>query len=111
MKKGVIFLFVVITGTFIIAGNGWPFRCGTGLVRSGYTKIQVLLTCGEPTSKEQICIEQHPDTGICINKGELWYYNCGDNDFFYALTFDENGILRKENTAGRGIGMSDCRGK
>jgi hypothetical protein len=111
MTKAVFSLSIVIAGTLIMAGNGWSFHCGAGFVGSDYTKMKVLLTCGEPTSKERLCIEHHPNTGICVNKGEIWYYNCGDNDFIYALTFDEAGILREEKNAGRGTGMSDCRGK
>jgi hypothetical protein len=41
---------------------------------------------------------------------EKWYYNCGDNDFIYVLTF-EGGVLKKEETEGYGKGKSDCRGK
>lgn len=41
---------------------------------------------------------------------EKWYYNCGDNDFIYVLTF-EGSILKKEDTAGYGKGKSDCKGK
>ncbi|MCK7512258.1 MAG: DUF2845 domain-containing protein [Desulfobacterales bacterium] len=46
----------------------------------------------------------------CANKLDIWYYNCGDNDYIYALTF-ENGILKKESTEGKGKGKSDCLGK
>ncbi len=41
---------------------------------------------------------------------ERWYYNCGDNDFIYVLTFEGN-ILKKEDTEGYGKGKSDCKGK
>jgi len=41
---------------------------------------------------------------------EKWYYNCGDNDFIYVLTF-EGGVLKKEETEGYGKGKSDCKGK
>jgi hypothetical protein len=40
---------------------------------------------------------------------EKWYYNCGDNDFIYVLTF-EGGKLKKEETEGYGKGKSDCKG-
>jgi len=35
--------------------NAFPFRCGSGLVSTGDTKTQVLVTCGKPTSKESTC--------------------------------------------------------
>jgi len=41
---------------------------------------------------------------------EKWYYNCGDNDFIYVLTF-EGGKLKKEETEGYGKGKSDCKGR
>ncbi len=41
---------------------------------------------------------------------EKWYYNCGDNDFIYVLSF-EGGVLKKEETEGYGKGKSDCKGK
>jgi hypothetical protein len=41
---------------------------------------------------------------------EKWYYNCGDNDFIYVLTF-EGGVLKKEETGGYGKGKSACQGK
>ncbi|MGD0021710.1 MAG: DUF2845 domain-containing protein [Smithellaceae bacterium] len=63
------------------------------------TKTQVLVTCGKPTSKEKIGKRVH-----------IWHYNCGDGDFIYALTF-ENNILKNETTEGRGKGKSNCRGK
>jgi hypothetical protein len=40
-------------------------------------------------------------------KTEIWHYNCGDNDFVYALTFEDN-VLVKEDTPTRGYGKSKC---
>jgi hypothetical protein len=42
-------------------------------------------------------------------KVERWFYNCGEYDFVYILTF-EGGVLTKEETKGYGKGRSDCRG-
>lgn len=47
---------------------------------------------------------------MCPTTLEIWYYNCGDNDYIYALTF-EDGILTKETTEGSGVGNSYCLGK
>jgi hypothetical protein len=41
---------------------------------------------------------------------EVWYYNCGENDFIYKLIF-EDGKIANINTEGRGRGKSDCLGK
>src|SRR4030042_6477713 len=112
------YLTVFIILIFFTAVNCWAFRCGSGLVSSGDTKTQVLVTCGKPTSKEKSCenqrgyrtIAKKKKTNKCDNKVERWYYNCGDMDFIYVLTF-ENGILKNDTTEGRGKGKSDCRGK
>ena len=115
----IILISVIIL--FLLSSNGYAFRCGNGLVSSGDTKMQVSVTCGKPTSKETACegrqatARTDKDGKIvkskkCANKVDVWYYNCGDNDYIYALTF-ENGILKKESTEGKGRGASDCRGK
>jgi len=115
-------LVVVCSMTlFFAAADCWAFRCGSGLVSSGDTKTQVLVTCGKPTSKEKSCENRQEYTTTdkygkirkfrkCGKKVEIWRYNCGDLDFIYALTF-KDGILTKDTTEGRGKGKSGCRGK
>ncbi len=116
--KIVLASFVIL---FIFSTNGFAFRCGNGLVSSGDTKMQVTITCGKPTSKEKACEGRKTSTSVakdgkikktkkCANMVDIWYYNCGDNDYIYALTF-ENGKLTKESNEGRGKGKSDCLGK
>ncbi|MEE9911164.1 MAG: DUF2845 domain-containing protein [Deltaproteobacteria bacterium] len=106
---------------FFFTADGSAFRCGSDLVTSGNTKMQVSTACGKPTSKETGCEGRKTTAGTskngkiskskkCANKVDTWYYNCGDNDYIYALTF-ENGILIKESTEGQGKGKSDCLGK
>ncbi|OPY87263.1 MAG: hypothetical protein A4E71_01094 [Smithella sp. PtaU1.Bin162] len=120
MEKNIIFLFfAVLTILFLSAVNCWALRCGSGLVGSGDSKAKVLITCGSPTFKETSCAESQKYTAAnksgkvkkvkkCGKKVEEWYYNCGEGDFIYKLTF-ENGVLKSENTEGRGSGKSDCR--
>ncbi len=43
-------------------------------------------------------------------KVERWFYNCGEHDFIYVLTFS-GGVLEKEETEGYGRGTSDCEGR
>ena len=104
-----IFAITLISFTFLflLTQNAFAFRCGSGLVTSGDAKVKVLETCGQPTSKEVICPKK---TYSCPNTVEIWYYNCGSNDYIYALTF-EDGKLIKETTEGSGKGHSDCLGK
>ena len=107
----------MISLLFFTSGNSLAFRCGDGLVGTGDTKTKVQMTCGLPTSKEKAC----KDTGLNANrttktkkkkceKVEVWYYNCGEYDFVYALQFEDN-ILTDESTKGRGKGRSECNGK
>lgn len=98
-------------------GDALAFRCGIRLVSAGDSKAAVLATCGKPTSKEKACKENWTSSSSsktkkkkCGEKVEVWYYNCGDNDFIYALTFEGN-TLSGENTDGRGKGKSNCTGK
>ncbi len=93
------------------------FRCGIRLVSVGDSKATVLATCGKPTLKEKTCKETSTSSSSskskkkkCGEKVEVWYYNCGDSDFIYALTFEGN-TLTGENTEGRGKGKSACTGK
>jgi hypothetical protein len=111
-----IIIFTAILFLSFSTGMAWAFRCGSGMVSSGDSKTQVLVTCGKPTSKEKSCENrQYTSTNNrssrkCGKKLEIWYYNCGEGDFIYALTF-ENNILTDENTDGRGKGKSNCGGK
>lgn len=117
IKISFFFIFILC----FLAVDGFAFRCGNGLVSSGDTKMQVIITCGKPTSKEKSCDDRQTSTRTdrdgmkkkstkCSQKADIWYYNCGDNDYIYALIF-ENGILKRESTEGKGKGKSDCLGK
>ncbi|HON59487.1 MAG TPA: DUF2845 domain-containing protein [Smithella sp.] len=116
MKKGfatVFFACFLLLG--FCAPEAFAFRCGNGLVTTGDTKSKVRMTCGNPTSKETRCKNKlvsstKSSKSKCSDKVEVWYYNCGDNDFIYALTFEDN-ILTSEETEGRGRGKSNCEGK
>ena len=112
----IIMFFAAILFLSFSTGRALAFRCGSGLVSDGDTKTQVLMTCGKPTSKEKSCENRQYTTTTnknsrkCGKKLEVWYYNCGYNDFIYKLTF-ENGKLIGETNDGRGKGKSNCLGK
>ena len=107
-----------------IPGDGQAFRCGSGLVRVGDTTGKVLIECGPPSYKEgagtktkakSIKTEKAKDTSVKSSRGtsrkvERWFYNCGESDFLYVLTFS-GGVLEKEETQGYGKGKSDCQGR
>jgi len=117
-----IISFAAIIFLSFSTGNGWAFRCGSDLVSEGDSKRQLLAACGQPMSKEKECADRQTETKInkktgkikraskCGEKVEVWYYNCGDNDFIYKLIF-EDGKITNITTEGRGRGKSDCRGK
>jgi len=103
-------LRIIGLAVILLCANAVPaaaFRCGDNLVTTGDKKVKVLGACGLPTTKEIICPGK---SGVCPATLEVWYYNCGDNDYIYALTF-EDGVLTKETTEGSGVGNSYCRGK
>lgn len=123
MKNTTAIIFLTVLFLLSISvGSSLAFRCGSGLVTTGDTKTQVLITCGQPTTKGKASCEGQQQylmadkagkakkSKKCTKKLEVWHYNCGDNDFIYALTF-EDGKLAKEDTEGRGKGKSDCQGK
>lgn len=61
-----------------------------------------MVRCGPPTYKEI--------TGpVTTDRVEVWTYNCGINDYIYALYF-EKGLLVRIESQGRGSGESDCKG-
>jgi len=107
-----------------LGGQADAFRCGSGLVRVGDTTGKVLTECGPPSYKEgagtkskakSVKTEKTADTSVKLTKGqsrkvERWFYNCGESDFLYILTFG-GGVLEKEETQGYGKGKSDCQGR
>jgi hypothetical protein len=122
MKTNVTIIFLAsIFFLSFSSHEALAFRCGTDLVSEGDSKTQVTATCGHPTSKEKSCenSQQYTTTNKygktrhvkkCGQKLENWFYNCGDNDFIYKLTFDDGKIANITNE-GRGKGKSNCLGK
>jgi hypothetical protein len=105
MKKIVVLLMV------LFSTNAYAFRCGNDIITNDYNKMAVAASCGQPEIKDRVCIQHHSDTGVCVNYGEIWYYNCGDGDYIYALTFGENGNFLRESMGGHGRGQSQCKGR
>ncbi len=126
-KKIILILFVAsfISGSV----DCFAFRCGDGFVSVGDSKVKVLSECGKPTSKEKVkvkkgkhyrTVEKEKDESSDAKRTylskekkkpvEKWYYNCGENDFIYVLTF-EGGTLKSEETGSYGKGKSDCNGR
>jgi len=105
VMKNVLLSVPVAVALLSIALDCSAFRCGAEVVSTGDSKANVLIKCGKPTHKDRMGAKKKGKRSV-----EKWYYNCGKDDFIYALTF-ENGILKNEEAQGRGRGESDCLGK
>jgi hypothetical protein len=79
------------------------FRCGPEVVSIGDTTGKVFLECGEPSWKEPVGYRDG------LMEVQLWYYNCGSNDYLYVLRF-VGGRLKGIESQGYGKGLSDCYG-
>jgi hypothetical protein len=64
---------------------------------------KVLLSCGQPSWKDSVGYSSG------LQEAEMWYYNCGSNDYLYVLHF-VGGRLRNVESQGYGKGDSDCSG-
>jgi hypothetical protein len=107
-----------------IPSDSLAFRCGEEIVTRGESTAAVLYKCGEPeyiTGKKKETkgtfasgTEYKRSTSYTTGgyqqeetTTEIWHYNCGENDFVYALTF-EDGVFVKEETPTRGYGRNKC---
>jgi len=139
MEKIIFFLSLAGAFIFFSYAECLAFRCGDGFVSTGDIKTKVIVECGQPTFKEKVGVKKETgistltrkmdapknkrhkkgkkkDASLCAqceetsNKRiEKWYYNCGDNDFIYILTFAGDTLI-KEETGGYGKGISNCGG-
>jgi len=128
MGKIVAALGVTVLLVLTASEDVQAFRCGGGLVHVGDKMGKVLIECGPPTHKEGAGTKTKGKTtktgreqakrksvGQEVSPGssrkvERWFYNCGEHDFIYVLTFS-GGVLEKEETEGYGKGKSDCQGR
>ncbi len=124
MQKSLMSILMVSMMIAVLAIDAHAFRCGNEIVTVGDSEAVVLMRCGPPTYKKEVKTETRGTTGSRYYRGhyyggqyseetvvvEEWYYNCGENDFIYILTF-KAGVMEKETSAGYGSGESDCTGR
>lgn len=127
MGKITVMVGAVLSLILLAPGSGKAFRCGSGLVVAGDRTGKVLMECGPPTARESEgtkkvsssgeprgkATRRTPQSGSrqgTVRKIERWFYNCGEHDLVYVLTFEE-GVLTQEETHGFGHGRSDCQGR
>lgn len=97
--------FLIATLLFAASDCAFAFRCGSEMISAG-DSVEVLLSkCGRPQNK-RFATEKYRNRWESVEK---WYYNCGSDDFIYILTIIHD-VVSKEETAGRGSGVSRCQG-
>jgi hypothetical protein len=64
-------------------------RCGTHVIRTGDTKLEVLEKCGEPKLKEVV-------SGADERLVEQWFYRESSRQFTNILTFQGTELIRIE---------------
>jgi len=101
--KFTLFVLLVISFIFLNMTNSHAFRCGGEPVGIYDSANDVLSRCGQPSRKGYTRVNFK---GQIIN-AETWFYNCGDNDFIYAVIIVDNKVFREEATE-RGSGESEC---
>ena len=112
MAKLAVFSALLMLLLAAVPDDGLAFRCGSGLVIVGDRTGKVLIECGPPTSKEVAGSKRQGKSHSATRtkkpqsssepvghredsgKVERWFYNCGEHDFVYILTF-EGGVLAK----------------
>jgi len=102
MKLG-LFSTLVICCILVVVVNGYAFRCGGEPIGRWDTKEKVSKYCGKP---QRIGYERAFHEGRSIY-AETWYYNCGEGDFVYAVSFYKD-VVVKEEPKERGSGSSRC---
>lgn len=87
--------FALLLGLVLpVAAGADNMRCGTHLVRSGDTKLEVLRHCGDPDLREIVSGADEP-------KVEQWYYERGSRQFPRVLTFRGFELVRIETITSR----------
>jgi hypothetical protein len=105
MKKILITLLSITILFLSIPSHSLALRCGNNnIVMRGDTAVSVLNKCGQPDHREFM---QEVINGQ-LQYVEKWFYNCGENDFLYDLTFI-NSIVVKDDPFSRGTGTNKCK--
>lgn len=104
MRKMIIFIKILILVLVCFTVSAEAFRCKNEPIGRWDTKNKVLKYCGKPMQKgyEKVFYK-----GSYIY-AETWYYNCGEDDFIYAVTFYDD-IVIKDDSKNRGNGKGQCR--
>lgn len=93
--KWTFILVLTLIGLSLTATNAFSLRCGQDLVNIGDLKHKVLLTCGQPFSKEIIGYIDQERSGdrIRVMKIEEWIVESNGN--YYSLEFEGNMLVKE----------------
>lgn len=102
MKFSIICIIILILIFFTVSVEA--FRCKNEPIGRWDTKGKVLKYCGQPvkTGSKKVF---YKDQDIYA---ETYFYNCGEGDFIYAVSFYDNIVIREEPIT-RGYGVGQCK--
>jgi hypothetical protein len=123
----IISIFVVLMLT-MTAHAQQDFRCGSYIVKTGDSKMDVLMKCGEPAMREEAGADTSGRYGASTSyrgnqsytqgayqestsRVELWYYNCGEGQFNRILEFLAGTLVAIYTSDQRGVGPADWERK
>ncbi len=110
-------IFVSAVAAVLLGTNdasGWAtMRCGSGLISTGDSKVDVISKCGVPDLKEVVALNT---IGVDFRRGfrtstsavEAWHYNCGEGRFNKTLYFDGGTLSIIQMSNSRGSGPERC---
>lgn len=95
IKKSILPL--TLTVFFILPATSFALRCGSDLVNLGDLKHEVLLACGEPSSKEVIGYIDQEKNGDRIRVLIIEEWIVEKTNQFYSLIFEGNKLVSIES--------------
>jgi hypothetical protein len=112
MKQFLVFVGILLFG-FVSIANGDSIRCGSRVVSTGDSKIEVISKCGPPDDSETVSYDTKgsiSDSGsfsATTKKVDKLYYNCGEGRFIEVLIFMDGKLVKIER-GGYGSGPEKC---
>jgi len=103
MKIICLVVIILLFGISLVQADS--FRCGSRVVSTGETKIDVISKCGSPDYSEMGSVFFSGSSAIAI---ETWHYNCGDGRFNYILKFKDGKLVEIKSTGTYGNGPQKC---
>jgi hypothetical protein len=102
-----ILIVMLVTSLFLFVSTAQAdsFRCGSSVVSTGETKIDVIIKCGRPDYSEVTSVSL---SNYSATKVETFYYNCGEGRFVRILTFYGSDLVGIRSGGNYGTGPSRC---